>query len=1064
MLKLFRENLRVRLWVAFIVVLIMPTILLTFNHIREFSAALREEVRLKQSRILEAEAAEIETTLNEANADVLFLSQSVEIRRYANALPENRLDYIPDAKTLFRLFLLQYGDRYKSACLLDAIGRETLCVNNEDPHIYSVPDEELLDRSDSSYFRGTTMQGGISTGQPLVFVSEAERHIHSGNVSIELVSHYATRLLSDSGRLVGVLVLDLRLTPLFQQAVTQDASETVYVVDAEGNYLYHSNPAYVMEDTIPEVNPEQADLPVTGTSGVLFGPAHAPDDLFSFHQVKGLGQQEAWTLIHRQSLDVVMRPINKAWQISVAITAVLMVLASLFALWVTSRVTRPIYHLTRSVTALQTDVWTVDIAPPRNLDEVGRLTLAFIQMRHKIQELIASLEERIQHLEATESALATSEQKYRSFVEQAFEGIRLVDQHGIIQEWNPSSERITGIAADEAIGKPLAEIQKRLMPDEMRSLEVFAQMEEELSKYFPAKEPKPPRYISSRRIQRADGTIRYIDNVIFPIVAGKQIYYGGIVRDITAQKEDQDRLEQHIRKLEAMQRIAVAVGGSIKLDEVLDILLDQLANLIPYTRATIMLMEAGRLKFTKWRGLPEDGSWRAIETLISPQEYLINQGRPVIINDVQTNDDWKIYTPGDELIHSWLGIPLIHRDVLLGVLNLDHHDIGFFTEDYAQLAYAVAQQAGIAIANAQLFENLEELVRTRTQELAVEKERSDIILHYIADAIVFTDDKGYILYVNPAWEKLNGYTLDEVRGRRSNLIQSGETPLAVYQAMWNTITSGKTWKGDLKNRRKDGSLYVAELVIVPVHSAEGNIQHYVGVQRDVTALRELDALKERFVADAAHDLGNPVAVLNTSLYMLRHAPAQLEQRLPILEYQVKRLDALVKDLLTISQLDREVDLVDASYVPFVQLVGQIVQGQQLLAAQKQIQLTADLPETIPPLMGDVQAIERVIVNLVANALSYTPDGGQVHVQVNRQQGEIIFAVKDTGIGISPTELTRIFDRFYRTPSARRKTAGTGLGLPIVKKIVELHGGRIEVESQEDKGSEFRVYFPIKIKG
>ncbi|CAG0955113.1 partial Alkaline phosphatase synthesis sensor protein PhoR, partial [Anaerolineae bacterium] len=246
--------------------------------------------------------------------------------------------------------------------------------------------------------------------------------------------------------------------------------------------------------------------------------------------------------------------------------------------------------------------------------------------------------------------------------------------------------------------------------------------------------------------------------------------------------------------------------------------------------------------------------------------------------------------------------------------------------------------------------------------------------------------------------------------------------------------------------------------------AEGNIQHYVGVQRDVTALRELDALKERFVADAAHDLGNPVAVLNTSLYMLRHAPAQLEQRLPILEYQVKRLDALVKDLLTISQLDREVELVDPNYIPFAQLVGQIVQGQQLLAAQKQIHLTADLPDDTPPLIGEVQAIERVIVNLVANALTYTPDGGQVHVRVNRQQDEIIFSVKDTGIGISPTELTRIFDRFYRTPSARRKTAGTGLGLPIVKKIVELHGGRIEVESEEGKGSEFRVYFPIEHKG
>ncbi len=941
------------------------------------------------------------------------------------------------------------------------VGDELLALKNLTSHFQEflvyAPDGRIVVASNR------TQIGKLVWLQPYFqdsFTNESQIHPPYYEIGTGNLTMVATILLKNSrGELVGIMAARLNLGALNEiMGERTGLGETgqTYLVSLENNLVLSdlnfgsSTRAYQSEGIDQALRQRNGSGHYTDHNGVeVLG-------VYRWIPVLQAG------LMAEQSVDEALTAAHESRDSSILIGLIATLVAAITGFVLATQLSRPIHTLTQSVTAIQKDVWSVEVPPPTRMDEVGRLTLAFIQMRNKIQDLITSLEERIQHLEATESALATSEQKYRSIFEQTFEGIRLVDQDGIIREWNPASERITGISASEAINKPLWEIQGRMIPDALRTPEAFALMRHDFDQYFPVKEPQPPRYVSMRRMQRPDGSIRYIDNIIFPIVTDKQVYYGGIVRDITEQKEDQDRIEQHVRKLEAMQRIAVAMGGSIKLDEVLDILVEQLVNLIPNLRTSIMLMVDGQLRFAKWRGLPENMSW-GIEPLIKAEKYLKNKGLPVIFPDVQQTAEWKVVSDTDTQVRSWMGIPIIHRGTLLGVLNFDHQEPNFFTEDHAQLGYAVAQQAGIAIANAQLFEDLEGLVHARTRELAIEQERSNIILQNVADAIVFTDKDGYILYVNTAWEKLNGYTLEDVRGQRSSLIQSGETPLTIYQAMWVTINSGKMWRGDLRNRRKDGSLYVAELLIVPVHSADGTIQHFVGVQRDVTALRELDALKERFVADAAHDLGNPVAVLNTSLYMLRLSPNQIEQRLPVLEYQVKRLDALVKDLLTISQLDRESELMDTAPVQFLPLVHQIVQGQQLLAGQKQIQLTADLPDGLPMIMGDSQSIERVIVNLVANALAYTPDGGQVHVQVIRQHGEVIFSVKDTGIGISPTELSRIFDRFYRTPSARRKTAGTGLGLPIVKKIVELHGGRIEVESEEGVGSEFKVYFPIKAK-
>ncbi|NDJ76955.1 MAG: PAS domain S-box protein [Chloroflexi bacterium] len=229
--------------------------------------------------------------------------------------------------------------------------------------------------------------------------------------------------------------------------------------------------------------------------------------------------------------------------------------------------------------------------------------------------------------------------------------------------------------------------------------------------------------------------------------------------------------------------------------------------------------------------------------------------------------------------------------------------------------------------------------------------------------------------------------------------------------------------------------------------------------------RERVNMLRRFIADASHDLRTPLATITTSIYLLRHRLPNLtdseHRQIRILEVQAKRLSRMVDDMLHMSRLDATEHFV-AAPVDLNPLVKDIVHGQQDLARQKNLQLQFRAFEQPCLVEANDLMLSRAIANLVENAIHYTPAGGQVTVRTVRTDGSVMCEVQDSGTGIPAEDLPHIFDRFFRGDRARQTNeGGSGLGLAIVQKVVALHGGNIQVESEMEHGSVFRVRLPAQ---
>lgn len=231
---------------------------------------------------------------------------------------------------------------------------------------------------------------------------------------------------------------------------------------------------------------------------------------------------------------------------------------------------------------------------------------------------------------------------------------------------------------------------------------------------------------------------------------------------------------------------------------------------------------------------------------------------------------------------------------------------------------------------------------------------------------------------------------------------------------------------------------------------------------DLVVAQERAQLLEEFISDVSHDLKTPITTINVSLYLLRQRfdPERQNQHFDQIDNQISRLKKLIQDFLTLSRLDKTT-LVTLQTVDLNWLLKRVSDSMVSLAQRKQIQLKLEtIPESVH-VKADETNLERALVNLVENAITYTPDGGKVRLGLRTTPQQAIITIQDTGIGIAPDDLPHIFNRFYRADPARNTaTGGTGLGLSIVKKIVELHHGRIDVQTELQKGSTFRLILPV----
>ncbi|MGA9531641.1 MAG: GAF domain-containing protein [Anaerolineales bacterium] len=353
-------------------------------------------------------------------------------------------------------------------------------------------------------------------------------------------------------------------------------------------------------------------------------------------------------------------------------------------------------------------------------------------------------------------------------------------------------------------------------------------------------------------------------------------------------------------------------------------------------------------------------------------------------------------------------------------------------------------------------------------ELALrsERDRLEAMLTNIGDAVMVTKPDGTIEYVNPAWERLNGYRWAEAVGREARILRAKETPKDMLHEMSEALAAGKPWSGDVINQRKDGETYDAAVTITPIFNEEGQVVNLVGVHHDISALKELDRLKSQFVSDVSHELRTPLT--NIRLYIDLLAENLQSNRSPdyieTLSRESERLAHLIDDLLSLSRLESGATPFQPRPIDINQLLADLSGDRRALAVEQEIELQIETEQGLPEAPGDARLLTQVFTNLLTNAMNYTPEGGRIVLRTRKARWSdrawVVAEVEDTGLGIEPEERPLIFKRFFRGRASQSTGApGTGLGLAICKEIAELHGGRIEVESTPGEGTRISVWLP-----
>ncbi|NBC83756.1 MAG: PAS domain S-box protein [Bacteroidetes bacterium] len=346
-------------------------------------------------------------------------------------------------------------------------------------------------------------------------------------------------------------------------------------------------------------------------------------------------------------------------------------------------------------------------------------------------------------------------------------------------------------------------------------------------------------------------------------------------------------------------------------------------------------------------------------------------------------------------------------------------------------------------------------------------------------SIVITDIEGKIEYVNPKFEELTGYTMDEVLGQNPRMLKSGKMQEDIYHTMWKTISQGKSWRGELLNQRKNGALIWESTNISPIFDEDGDITHYVAVKEDITDRKKLnkeliiakekaeesDRLKSSFLANLSHEIRTPLnAIVGfTSLIQSQNKDESIDKFTELIVSNAEILLKVIDEIIEISKIEAGDVNVNITEINLKQLFNELNETyRQTIKNEKNkiLNIQTTVPANMPAVVySDSLRLKRIFHNLLSNAVKFTDQGEIIFGIANRTNNQLTFFVKDTGIGIPLTDQPKIFERFeHGTSRYVSLHKGTGLGLTITKSLVELLGGKIWFDSSEEEGSVF--YFTI----
>ena len=564
--------------------------------------------------------------------------------------------------------------------------------------------------------------------------------------------------------------------------------------------------------------------------------------------------------------------------------------------------------------------------------------------------------------------------------------------------------------------------------------------------------------------------------------------------------ERTSELQDEKDRLATIHQIATEVSSTLDLDALLNTSLQLLVDITRAEHASIMLVEQDDSSLLMTRavlGVPgESNRNNYIRFPIGSgiAGWVAQHRVGALVDDVSRDERW-VTAPGGSVRRregAMIAVPLVMQGEVLGVLSLSHRQVCYFHEGHLRMLNACAGAIAIGINNANLFQMISAEAERRYELLDhQQKESSQIqaIMQSLSDGVIVCDLEGRVLVTNPAAasilargvEELLLWNLHDIIARYLGA-RSAEMPLA--ELLRRPLTRDEQPR--LFGTTLKLGVHTVSLSMGPVLKDDGELLGALLVLRDISREVEADRLKTEFIGTMSHELRTPMTAIKGFTQLLSLGglgPLNETQRefVTTIYSNTERMIAMINDVLDITKIEsgsvevewRSLHLAEALSGVMVELKGAI--------AERRHELAISIPPGLPLVRADAHRLHQILFNLLANAVKYTPKGGRIWVEAHEARLDELpdevrdtvdqgrrytqLSVRDTGVGIAPEDLPRIFDRFYRTENPLKiEAGGTGLGLSLARPLIELLGGRVWVRSAVGEGSTFSFILPAAEPG
>ncbi len=509
-------------------------------------------------------------------------------------------------------------------------------------------------------------------------------------------------------------------------------------------------------------------------------------------------------------------------------------------------------------------------------------------------------------------------------------------------------------------------------------------------------------------------------------------------------------LAERVRQIEAMHRVSLAVTSQIALDTVLNEIATQAVGWLDADGSGIFLKDDSTLELATVFNLPR----QFVHTRVNVGEGMVGtvalHGKSLSVENYGRDWDGVPDLPlARETFGSVVCVPLIYGGRAIGVLMVIASQQGrLFSSEDVYLLELLGSQAAVAIAHSQLFADQRSLM----SEVEAARGQLETVLSSTENPVVAVDRQFRIIFANTAAKTL--FTVD------NGVLLTDKLPRSAFppdqRAALTDLRHNRTHVYEISFSNK---IYLCHLACL----GRPRVAGWVAILNDVTQLKELDRIKSEMVRMTSHDLKNPLQAAMANLDLLSDdlaeiADPEIHESLVAIDKQLERMNRIIGGILDLERLRSGIPALEVCNVE--RIIHHTLDEMQHLAADKHIFINCQFDESLPEFLGDAEQFERALINVVENAIKFTPAKGEVTICVTEDGEEIIFEVQDTGIGIPEALHDKIFQRFFR---GRQRGAdhitGSGLGLSLVQTIIENHKGRIWLDSQEGSGTTFHLAVP-----